>query len=75
MSKLLETFGNYYNDLYNGTCKESTSGLVEKFDKLLKTNPDFKALVSDFVKARMDYISSDRECAAFKLAIKDTYKF
>jgi len=75
MNKLLETFGTIYTALYNGTCKESTAGLVKKFDDLLKTNPDFKNLVCEFVKARQDYISSDREAAAFMLAIKGKYTF
>lgn len=75
MNELLEKFGTIYTALYNRTYTGPTAGLVEKFDSLLKTDPDFKALVCDFVKAREDFISSDREAAAFMLAIRDTYKY
>jgi len=75
MNELLEKFGTIYTAIYNGTCRESTTGLVKKFDELLKADPDFKNLVCDFVKAREDFISSDREAAAFMLAIKDKYTF
>ena len=75
MNELLETFGTIYTALYNRSYTGPTAGLVEKFDKLLKTDPDFKTLVCDFVKARQDFISSDREATAFMLAIRDTYKY
>lgn len=75
MDELIEKFGTIYTDLYNGTFKGKTAGLVNKFDDLLHNNPDFKALVSDFVKARQDFISSDREALAFMLAISDKYTF
>ena len=75
MNELLKKFGTIYTALYNRTYNGPTAGLVEKFDKLLKTDPDFKNLVCEFVKARQDYISSDREATAFMLAIKDKYTF
>lgn len=75
MNELLEKFGTIYTALYNRTYTGPTAGLVEKFDSLLKTDPDFKTLVCDFVKAREDYISSDREATAFMLTIKDIYEY
>jgi hypothetical protein len=75
MNELLKKFGKTYNELYNGTYKGTTTGLVKRFDELIHTNPDFKNLVCEFVKARQDFISSDREAAAFMIAIKDKYNY
>ena len=42
-------------------------GLAQKFDKSLD-DPSFKKSVDDFVMQRGDYITSDREEAAFMIA-------
>lgn len=36
----------------------------------MKSDPWYKRLVQDFVKARQDFISSDREAAAFEIALQ-----
>lgn len=56
------------HSLIGGDCDlKVVQGLAQKFDKSLD-DPSFKKSVDDFVKQRDDYITSDREAAAFMLA-------
>ena len=68
MEKLLKKFNQEYQFLYDND--DNVCGYdeaVEAFDMDLK-NPKFKKLVQDFVSYRKDFISSDREAAAFEFA-------
>lgn len=68
MEKLLEKFNQEYEFLYDHN--DRVAGFDEAvtgFDRDLK-NPEFKKLVQDFAKYRKDFISSDREAAAFEFA-------
>lgn len=75
MDQLLREFNSVYDRLYNdpspGTfvTAEEVSAKVT-FDQKMKTDPWYNNLVCDFVKARQDFISSDREAAAFELAFQ-----
>lgn len=67
--KFLEGFEENYEWLYNGG--DRITGyleLVTAFDSFAETHQDF---VSEFVKLRGDFISSDREAAAFMLTMMD----
>lgn len=71
MDMLLNEFNAAYDRLYNNAfiTKEETSA-GDAFDEKVKSDPWYKSLVSDFSKARQDFISSDREAAAFELALQ-----
>ena len=68
MEKLLNKFNQEYEFLYDND--DNVCGYdeaVDAFDEDMK-NPRFKKLVQDFVQYRKDFISSDREAAAFEFA-------
>lgn len=71
MDVLLKEFNAAYDRLYNNVfiTKEETSA-CNAFDNKVKSDPWYKSLVQDFFKARQDFISSDREAAAFELALQ-----
>lgn len=71
MDMLLNEFNAAYDRLYNNAfiTKEETSA-GDAFDNKVKSDPWYKALVQDFFKARQDLISSDREAAAFEIALQ-----
>lgn len=71
MDMLLKEFNAAYDRLYNNafiTSEETSASNV--FDNKIKLDPWYKSLVQDFVKARQDFISSNREAAAFELALQ-----
>lgn len=68
MKELLEKFNQEYEFLYSNDDKVAGyDEAVDAFDRDLK-NAKFKKLVQDFAKYRKDFISSDREAAAFEFA-------
>ena len=65
--EFLDRFNEEYDFLYNA--KSYVAGYneaVTAFDEFLKTNNKF---VGEFVRYRGDFISSDREAAAFMFAL------
>lgn len=71
MDMLLKEFNAAYDRLYNNafiTSEETSASNV--FHNKIKSDPWYKALVQDFFKARQDFISSEREAAAFELALQ-----
>lgn len=68
LHQFVETYGRLYDnpELYG---KESATAR-SAFDEKVKSDPWYKCLVQDFVKARQDFISSDREAAAFEIALQ-----
>lgn len=71
MDMLLKEFNAAYDRLYNNafiTSEETSASNV--FDNKIKSDPWYKSLVQDFVKARQDFISSNREAAAFEIALQ-----
>ena len=67
--KFTEQFRKEYSFLYNN--RDAVAGYeeaVRDFDDMLK-NEGFKAFVREFVMFRGDFISSDREAAAFMFAL------
>lgn len=72
MDQLLKEFNATYDRLYNDPHpwpSEETSA-IRAFDDKVRTDPGYRSLVSDFNTARQDLISSDREAAAFELALQ-----
>lgn len=61
-------FNKEYDFLYEHNDNvEGYREAVQSFDEFIKTHGDF---VGEFAKHRGDYISSDRECAAFMFALE-----
>ena len=70
-ARLLAMFCKKYEDLYEGVLTADVSALAKTFDKMMADDEAFCDIVSGFVDVRKDYISSDREAAAFMLAISE----
>ena len=71
IQNLRNSFGSHYDKLYNDRKLDNESDyLLKEWDKHIK-NPEFKKQVQQFVEARGDFISSDREVKAFMLAAKE----
>lgn len=73
LNELLQAFNSEYNFLYDANARgQYVAGQREaaaEFDKTIRTSEQFKNLVCDFVTLRNDFISSDREAAAFMFAL------
>jgi hypothetical protein len=69
-TRLGRAFGAWYNYFYE---KGYSKKLVDFFDDTIKTDAAFKDIVAGFVKYRGDYISSDREAAAFTAAYNQIF--
>jgi hypothetical protein len=68
MKELLNKFNQEYEFLYDHDDRVAGyDEAVDAFDEDMK-NSKFKKLVQDFVEYRKDFISSDREAAAFEFA-------
>ena len=75
MEKFITVFNDKYNEIYDF---ESNAGgdypgarMATSFYDLWSKEPDNKTLLSEVIKARGDYITSDREAAAFILALDE----
>lgn len=69
--KLRDSFGSHYDKLYKSQyLDDKYEYLLGEWDKHIK-NPEFKKKVQEFVEARGDFITSDREVKAFMLAAKE----
>ena len=68
LKDLEDSFYNRYDDLYEGRIEE-TYDMVDAGDRLIKARP---RLVASFNRMRKDFLSSDREVAAFYLALKNS---
>lgn len=77
MKELKNAFVKNYSRLYQ-TDDDHESGefcdAVDKFDELSANDPQFSATVQKFNKYMGDLISSDREAAAFVMALDDLEK-
>ena len=74
LDKLEKLFGEHYSRLYRShdddeshECREA----VKEFDNRSKNDPAFHALVDQWVQKMHDFISSDREAAAFVMALHE----
>lgn len=66
-----ETYGLLYDGKYEGALRYSDA--VDIFDRTAEENADF---IGEFIRLRGDFISSDREAAAFIYAVrKECEKF
>ena len=68
-SKFLDRFKENYNFLYNNN--DHVAGYYEALDygeKIIHEKPDF---VGEFARFRGDFLSSDREVAAFGYTLAD----
>lgn len=64
----IRTFNYLYDKLYEGEIREESWEVAEG-DKYLRY-PSLKPFLYDFVEARQDFLSSDREVNAFYLLIE-----
>lgn len=64
-NKLYETV---YDVLYNAGGLVDYSEAVDRFYLMSKIRPKFEAKIREFEAYRQDWITSDRECAAFVIA-------
>ena len=67
--KFNEKFGAEYSFLYDND--DNVAGYdeaVDAFDEMVSNSDAFKKFVGEFVNWRKDFISSDREAAAFMFA-------
>lgn len=68
MSKLLDQFNKEYDFLYEHDNVAGEREAVAWFDDKLKNDEAIKQLVAELGQERHDFISSDREAAAFAFA-------
>ena len=77
MKKLQAAFTKHYSRLYR-THDDHESGeyldAVDRFDELSGNDPQFTATVQKFNEYTSDLISSDREAAAFVMALDELEK-
>lgn len=66
IKEFLDQFNKEYEFLYNHNNVAGYKEAVTAFDEFL---PNHKEFVGEFVKYRGDFISSDREAAAFMFAL------
>lgn len=68
MDRYLKMFGEIYNYLYDNDNEYTAitqSILCDLFEEKINREESFKKTVREFVKAREDVLTSDREIAAF----------
>lgn len=71
IKQFCEKYGNEYRFLYDN--HDNVAGFDEAwkaFDFMIKTNGSFKAFAGEFCKYTQDFISSDREAAAFMFTME-----
>lgn len=66
IEQFLREFNDEYNFLYENDYVAGYEEAIEEFDNFAKQNGSF---IYKFVKYRGDFISSDREAAAFMFAM------
>ena len=66
IEQFLKEFNKEYDFLYEYDYVAGYDEAVEEFDKFVKKNVSF---IYEFVEYRGDFISSDREAAAFMFAL------
>lgn len=66
IKEFLDQFNKEYEFLYNHNNVAGYNEAVTAFDEFLPTHKEF---VGEFVKCRGDFVSSDREAAAFMFAL------
>lgn len=74
MEELEPVFEKWYSNFYrthdDNDSKEYRES-VKTFDQKSKNDPEFSAIVQQFTNYRCDFISSDREAAAFVMALDE----
>nr|UWG16012.1 MAG: protein of unknown function DUF1738 [Bacteriophage sp.] len=74
LDKLEKLFGEHYSRLYRSHDDDESHEYreaVKEFDNRSKNDPAFHALVDQWVQKMHDFISSDREAAAFVMALHE----
>lgn len=74
LDKLEKLFGEHYSRLYRSHDDDESHEYreaVKEFDNRSKNDPAFHALVDQWVQKMHDFISSDREAAAFVMALDE----
>lgn len=67
--EFLKQFNKEYNFLYEHDYVAGQNEAVAEFDKCME-NESFARFVGEFARFRNDFISSDREAAAFMFALE-----
>ena len=74
MEELEPVFEKWYSNFYrthdDNDSKEYREA-VKTFDQKSKNDPEFSSIVQQFTNHRCDFISSDREAAAFVMALDE----
>lgn len=74
MEELEPVFEKWYSNFYrthdDNDSKEYREA-VKTFDQKIKNDPEFSSIVQQFTNHRCDFISSDREAAAFVMALDE----
>lgn len=68
MKEFAERFDQVYDVLYNAGGLIDYGYAVDKFEQMVRIRPAFKAKLQQFEAYRQDWITSDREAAAFAIA-------
>lgn len=68
IDRFLDLFNEIYDWLYNYGNDIDVRNFAAGFDRFAESHKDF---VGEFVKYRGDFVSSDREAAAFMCALLD----
>lgn len=74
MNLNIHEFAKLYSDSYSWLYEQDSTGEFTQefawtFTELMHKNKSFKRFVQDFVRYRGDFITSDREAAAFVLTM------
>lgn len=68
--RYMETIKKYYDKYYDELDDFEVSSYSYGYDWLFDNNKLFKAIADEFIRQRKDFISSDREAAAFCKAME-----
>ena len=72
--KMIRDILKLFNDTYEAMYNAGESGTEENLDNYELITRVFPGILDQFVKLRKDYISSDRECAAYSRVVRSYIK-
>jgi hypothetical protein len=72
--KMIRDILKLFNDTYEAMYNAGESGTEEDIENYELITRLFPGILDQFVKLRKDYISSDRECAAYSRVVRSYIK-
>ena len=72
--KMIRDILKLFNDTYEAMYNAGETGTEEDLDNYELITRVFPGILDQFVKLRKDYISSDRECAAYSRVVRSYIK-